>query len=128
MKNARAMEYSGHPMALVPGSQASAARYMKNPAADDAFGSQLYKAGAGKDGAGLAKPDGSLSMADPQNLSASGAIAQDKDMKGGPSDNQAADMAEKLVDAADEAILGKEQPQSAMPATGTGATASAAAE
>lgn len=76
-------EYANH-AALVPGSQAGGSMYLKNPASDDAFGSQSYKPAAAKDSNnGAAKPEGSHhTSSDPQSLPAYGALG-DKDMKAG---------------------------------------------
>ena len=64
-------------------------------------------------------------MADPQSIPGSGAIAQDKDMKSGLLESSDADGVDKL---GDEAVAGKDQPQSMMPTTGSGATGSGAPE
>ena len=104
---------------------------MKNSGAagaDDAFGSQLYKPGGMKDANGLAKLDSTSIMNDPQSMAGSGAAAQDKDLKGAGLDGQAASGAEKQAEGADDGAGSKDQPQSAMPSSVTGATGSATAE
>ena len=104
---------------------------MKNPGAagsEDAYGSQLYKSGGMKDANGLSKPDGTSMMNDPQSMAGSGAAVQDKDLKGVGLDGQVVNAAEKQADGVDDGAGSKDQPQSAMPSSVTGATGSAAAE
>ena len=102
--------------------------YLKNPASDDAFGSQSYKLVTAKDSNnGTAKPEGSHhTSSDPQSLPTYGAQG-DKDMKAG-ADAQATNPAEKLAESAADGSGSKELAQSAMPSSVTGATGSAAAE